>query len=71
MSEQEVIELREALKRKWEQVNHEYQSITHISKIDTIGLKRKKEGCEKELAQLERDIQRLNKMYVFVENRTY
>jgi len=45
MSEEEIIQLREGLKRKWEQVNHEYQSITHISKIDTIGLKRKKEGC--------------------------
>lgn len=41
-----------ALKKKWEVVHQKYQEITHIQKIDTIGLKSKKEGCEKELAQL-------------------
>jgi hypothetical protein len=45
-----------ALKKKWEIVHKEYQEITHIQKIDTIGKKNKKENCEKELAQLEKDI---------------
>ena len=27
----------------------------------------RKEECEKELAQLEKDIQKLNKMYIFVD----
>lgn len=49
LSEDEVHNLRQALKKKWEEVNKVYQSITHISKVDTIGLKRKKETCEKEL----------------------
>ena len=42
--------LIEALKKKWEVVHKEYQQITHIQKIDTIGKKTKKESCEKELA---------------------
>ena len=33
-------------------MNKEYQGITHIQKVDTIGLKRKKEDCEKELNEL-------------------
>lgn len=61
--------MKNGLKRKWEEINKEYQSITHISKIDTIGLKRKKENCEKQLAEIERDIKKLNKMYVFVDTR--
>lgn len=67
LSAQEVKELREGLRRKWEAVNKEYQSVTHISKVDTLGLKRKKEGCEKELAQIEKDIALLDKAYVFVD----
>ena len=60
-------ELIDALKKKWEIVHREYQEITHISKIDTIGKKSKKERCEAELAQLEKDIQKLTKNYIFVD----
>jgi len=35
--------------------------------LDTIGLKRKKEECEKELAQIEKDLAKLNKGYIFVD----
>ncbi len=41
LSDEEIKILREGLKKKWEQVNQEYQKITHISKLDTIGLKRR------------------------------
>lgn len=41
MSPEEIDLLRMGLKSKWETVNKEYQSITHIKKIDTVGLKRK------------------------------
>lgn len=41
MSADEIKVLRDGLKAKWEAVNREYQSITHINKIDTVGLKRK------------------------------
>ena len=60
-------ELIEALKKKWEIVHKEYQEITHISKIDTIGKKSKKERCEAELAQLEKDIQKLSKNHIFID----
>ncbi|KAL4508355.1 hypothetical protein ABPG72_003659 [Tetrahymena utriculariae] len=67
MSQEEVRQLRDGLKAKWEAVNKEYQTITHINKIDTVGLKRKKEECERELTQLEKDIEKLNKQYIFVD----
>lgn len=67
MSAEEVEQLRQGLKKKWEAVNKEYQSITHVKQIDTVGLKRKKENCEKELRQLEMDIEKLNKIYIFVD----
>jgi ribosome recycling factor len=60
-------ELIGALKKKWEVVHKQYQEITHVQKMDTIGLRKKKEGCEAELAQLEKDIDRLSKNYIFVD----
>jgi hypothetical protein len=56
MTDDERKELIAALKKKWEVVHKEYQEITHIQKIDTIGKKKKKETCEHQLAQLEKDI---------------
>ena len=67
LSPEEVQELKEGLKKKWEAVNKDYQSITHIGKPDTQGLKRKKENCEKQLAQIEKDLALLDKPYVFVD----
>ena len=67
MPDDERRELIAALKKKWEIVHKEYQEITHIQKIDTIGKKTKKESCEKELAQLEKDIQKLSKNFIFVD----
>lgn len=67
MPSEEIKKLREGLRAKWNAVNKEYQNITHINKIDTVGLKRRKEGCEKELAQLEKDMEKLDKQYIFVD----
>jgi len=67
MSDEELRILREGLKKKWDIVNKEYQQITHISKLDTVGLRRKKEECEKQLAQIEKDLEKLNKAYIFVD----
>ena len=67
LSEEEVNDIREGLKRKWNEVNHEYQKLTHNRVVDTIGMKRRKETCEKQLAEIERDIKKLNKTYVFVD----
>ena len=41
MTDKETAELKEGLKAKWNTVNKEYQTITHVKKYDTIGLKRK------------------------------
>jgi Calmodulin-binding len=53
MDESEKLELIAALKKKWEIVHKEYQTLTHKNKLDTIGLKDKYESCERELKQLE------------------
>lgn len=68
MSYEEIQALKDGLKKKWEVVNREYQTITHIRKPDTQGLKRKKENCEKELAQIEKDLELLEKPFVFVDS---
>lgn len=67
LSDEEINALREGLKHKWDEVNKEYQKLTHVRIVDTIGLKHRKEGYEKELAQIEADIKKLNKNYVFIE----
>lgn len=66
LSAEEVQELREGLKRKWNEINQQYQMITHLRLIDTIGLKRRKQDYEQQLAEIEQDIKKLNKAYVFV-----
>lgn len=67
MAAEEVKQLQDGLKKKWDAVNKEYQTVTHISKVDTQGLKRKKESCEQQLAQIEKDLALLSKPYVFVD----
>jgi hypothetical protein len=67
MDETEKQELIAALKKKWEVVHKEYQTMTHKNKLDTIGLLSKYERCERELHQLERDIQKLSKNHIFVD----
>ena len=67
LSEDEIAQIREGLKKKWDEVNHEYQKLTHVRLVDTHGLKTRKEGYERELAQIESDIKKLNKTYIFVE----
>jgi hypothetical protein len=48
-------------------VHKEYQTMTHKNKLDTIGLLEKYERCERELHQLEKDIQKLSKNHIFVD----
>ena len=69
LPDEERKELIEALKKRWEVTHKEYQSITHVQKMDTIGLRNKKEKCEKDLAQLEKDIQKLSKNFIFVDTQ--
>jgi hypothetical protein len=67
MDETEKNDLIAALKKKWEVKHREYQTLTHKNKLDTLGLKEKFEACERELNQIEKDIQMLSKNYIFVD----
>lgn len=67
MDEGEKEEMVAALKKKWEVVHREYQTLTHKNKLDSLGMKEKFESCERELKQLERDIEKLSKNYIFVD----
>lgn len=42
LSDSEIETIREGLKNKWDDINKEYQKLTHIKIIDTIGLKTRK-----------------------------
>jgi hypothetical protein len=57
----ERMELINALKNKWDNVNARYQQITHLVRLDTTGQVRRKEQLEAELKTLETDIERLTR----------
>lgn len=62
LSEDDRATLIGALKAKWDEVNHAYQLITFkrvSSSNSTVGAIRRKEECENQLAQLEKDIAKL------------
>lgn len=67
LSREEVQELREGLKQRWNEINQKYQLMTHVRLIDTTGLRRRKQDYERQLAEIEADIKKLNKAYIFVE----
>ena len=47
IEDSEKQELIAALKKKWEIIHREYQTLTHKGKLDTMGIVNKKENCEK------------------------
>lgn len=62
LSEEDRAALIKALKAKWDEVNHAYQLIAFqrvSSSTSTVGAIRRKEDCENQLAQLEKDIEKL------------
>jgi len=61
--------LIEGLKARWEKVNRDYQASTHLTKLDTLGKVKRKESNEKQLSQLEKDIEKLNRGKIFVDLR--
>ena len=67
LSEDEVRTLREGLLKKLEQLKYSYGQITHKKKYDTLVLLRKKEGLEKEMATIEKDLQLLNNKGINVQ----
>lgn len=68
LPEPERMRLVENLKNKWEQVNKQYQGMTHSVILDTIGKVRRKEEYESQLQQLEKSIEKLSKKFVFVQD---
>lgn len=61
MSEGERENLIYDLKLKWAKINTEYQKITHLVRLDTIGQLRRKENMESKLKQIEADIERISR----------
>merc|ERR1712224_816964 len=47
--------------------NTDYQATTHLTKLDTIGKVRRKEKYEAELTQIEKDIEKLNRKHIYVD----
>ena len=60
MNEDERQHLIDRLKAKWALVNSKYQKICHRTMMDSLGDIRRKETQERELQQLEDDIEKLS-----------
>jgi len=45
----------------------EYQKEAHYPKLDTLGKKSRKIGLEREMEQIEQDIKKLTKNFIFVD----
>ena len=67
MPEEERLELIAALKKKWQQLMVDYQKESHHGKLDTIGKKGRKEVLEAEMDQVESDIKKLSKNFIFID----
>mmetsp|Transcript_148098 Transcript_148098/g.369220 ORF Transcript_148098/g.369220 Transcript_148098/m.369220 type:complete len:283 (-) Transcript_148098:41-889(-) len=67
LDEGERLRLMDGLKSKWESINTAFQGETHLTVLDTMGKVRRKEKHEAELAQIEKDIERLNKANIAVD----
>ena len=65
---EEKATLVRSLKAKWADVNKSYQqtSVLSLASLDTIGKVKRKEQYEAELAQIEKDIEKLSKTSVYV-----
>merc|ERR1712048_352473 len=68
LSEKERKEILIQLKEQWKKTNKDYQGMTHLVLLDTIGKVRKKERYESQLAQLEKDIELLSKPMVIIRD---
>ena len=61
-------QLIRSMKKKWDEVNKEYQLLTlSLFNLDTVNKVTKKEACEENMARLEKEINRLSKGHVYVE----
>jgi hypothetical protein len=60
--------LKENLKRKWTELNRQYQLLIHHNKFEE-SLRRKKEGIEKEIIKVEGYMKRLEKPLIFIDTK--
>jgi len=63
----ERMEMLAGLKTNWDRINKAYQTLSFT--LDTPAKKQRKEEFEAQLEQIERDIERLSKKSVFVEQQ--
>jgi hypothetical protein len=61
LPEYERAQLVDQLKAKWDAVNASYQRMTHMTSLDTVGKRNRKEQCEKDLKDIEVSIERLTR----------
>jgi len=66
MPEGDRLKLLDGLKAKWESVNTVYQGATHLTVLDSAGKIYRKETAEAQLAQIEKDIEKLNRKNISV-----
>lgn len=73
LPEDERLKLIDELKAKWDNVNATYQqsSVLSLASLDTIGKVKRKEMYEAQLAQIEKDIEKLSKKFVYVQDEDY
>mmetsp|Transcript_66878 Transcript_66878/g.178793 ORF Transcript_66878/g.178793 Transcript_66878/m.178793 type:complete len:250 (-) Transcript_66878:200-949(-) len=67
LTDDERERLLQGLKANWEAVNREYQTLSFT--LDTPAKKKRKEDYEAQLEQIENDIKKLSKRYVFLAQR--
>lgn len=68
LEESERVKLVAKLKKKWEEINRQYQGSTHVVTLDTVGKMRRKEDYESNLQSLEEAIHKMSKPFVFVHD---
>merc|ERR1711988_1087393 len=67
LNDDERMEMIEGLKTNWDRINKAYQTLSFT--LDTPAKKQRKEEFEAQLEQIERDIDRLSKGQIFVEEQ--
>merc|ERR1719313_811501 len=65
LSNEERLEMVEGLKTNWDRINKAYQTLSFT--LDTPAKKQRKEEFEAQLEQIERDIEKLSKGTLFIE----
>jgi len=70
LTDEERMELIGNLKAKWDSINQMYQQSSTLAlfNLDTMGKVKRKEQYEAQLAQIEKDIEKLNKKQIWVHD---